>query len=437
VWFDALINYISGIGYGEKDKLKFWPADYHVLGRDIVRFHCVIWPAMLMSAGLELPRSLFIHGFFTINGLKISKSLGNAIDPIPIAEKFGLDAFRYYLFSDFTFGQDGDFSFQSLANRINTELADDLGNLLSRTVAMTEKFLGGTLSKGEWKEEEDGHLVQQARHIQENLDGWFSRLEYSKLLGEIWKLLRMANKYAEDQKPWKLAKDEEKRSRLQQVLWNMGEVLRFSSYAFRPVMEETSQKILDQLGLKMEKDFSKALQWGRLGEKTKVSKKGSLFPKIEINEDDPFFSLGKPKEEESPSKEKSDGKQKKVEKSTKETKEKKEKKKEAKETITFEDFAKLDLRVAKVIHCEKVKKAKKLLRLEVELDGEKRQIVSGIALDYKPEELVGKSIILLANLEPRKIMGIESQGMLLAAWDGKKVVVLVPEKEVPPGTPVS
>lgn len=436
VWFDALINYISGIGYGTKQKLKYWPVDHHVLGKDIVRFHCVIWPAMLMAAEEELPKSLFVHGFFTINGLKISKSLGNAIDPIPIAERFGRDAMRYYLFAEFAFGQDGDFSFESLAKRNNTELADDLGNLLSRTVAMTEKFLEGNLEKGKWVEKEDGPLKKKAQEIEKKLDRFYDRLEFSKLLDQIWKLFRLANKYAEDQKPWALAKDPAQKDRLKQVLYNLAEVLRFGSYAFRPIMPETADKILEQLGVTFQKDYEKALEWDGLG-KTKVQKKDALFPKIELKEDDPFFSLGKEKVE-APKGEKESKKQdSKKDQPEKKAEGPKAEASKAKALISYDDFVKLDIRIGKVLEAEKVKKAKKLLKLKVDLGSEQRQIIAGIALSYEPEDLIGKHVTVLTNLEPRKIMGLESQGMLLAGSEGDKVVVLTPEKEISPGSGVS
>ncbi|RME02590.1 MAG: methionine--tRNA ligase, partial [Planctomycetota bacterium] len=281
VWFDALINYISGIGYGKKKKLKYWPANLHILGKDIIRFHCIIWPAMLLSAGLELPQSLFIHGFFTINGQKISKSLGNAIDPVPIAKKFGNDVLRYYLFADFPFGQDGDFSFSSLLKRINHELADDLGNLLSRTVSMTIKFLNGTLQTGQWNSEEDQPLKQNALELLENLDAHYCQLEYHKLLNRLWNLFRLANKYVERTAPWKLAKEKEKHPRLCQVLYNLAEILRIGGYVLLPIMPKTAEKIFQALGHRQEKNYPQALQWGRLKSGSQVQKIPPLFPKVD------------------------------------------------------------------------------------------------------------------------------------------------------------
>ncbi len=415
VWVDALYNYVSGIGYsGDKERYeKFWPANVHLIGKDILRFHAIYWPAFLMSAGLPLPKHIFAHGFWNVEGQKMSKSLGNWVDPNEIVDTFGLDSFRYYLMREIQLGPDGDFSRASLIGRINSDLANDLGNLLSRSASMAYKFSGGKAPK---PTSQEGNPV--AEKCMAVLDAYHKNMQTfktSKALGDVWSLISTLNRYIDDQAPWVLAKDESKHEQLQGVMYNLLESLRQISIMIQPFMPDSSVKMLAQLGIDEPVfEFENNKQWGLLPEGTELKRGKPLFPRL-----DPKM-LEKADEK--------DDKQAAKEDKKSERKDSKKDKKAAKElpegVIEFGDFTKVQLKVGKVLEAEKVEGADKLLKLKVDT-GEERTIVAGIAQHYKAEEMVGKNVVVVANLNPRKLRGILSEGMLLAATqkDGKLAVV--------------
>jgi methionyl-tRNA synthetase len=415
VWIDALINYVSAIGYTwDEEKFNYyWPADLHLIGKEINRFHALIWPAMLMSVGLPLPKKIYAHGWLTFNGQKISKSLGNAIDPRVLVEKYGLDAIRYYLLREINFGKDGDFSEDSLIGRINADLANDLGNLLHRTTAMIIQNFDSKIPKPLKKEPVDSQLIfgslETVQKFFENMDN----LKFTQALENLWQFIGFSNKYIDLTEPWKLSKNGDK-DRLATVLYNLAEALRIIATLLKPVMPRTSKEIYSRLGIADEWDkvSDEALkEWGMLKSGLTVKHGEPLFPRIDPR---------------------------KFEKVT--VSSKKEVKEVAEELniITIDDFARVDLRIAKVLEAEKVEKSEKLLKLKIDLgDLGERQIVAGIAKYYKPEELIGKLIVVVANLKPAKLMGIESQGMLLAAKDGEKLSILTVENQLKPGAKIS
>jgi len=416
VWIDALINYVSAIGYTWDNERfnRYWPADLHLIGKEINRFHSLIWPAMLMSVGLPLPKKIYAHGWLTFNGQKISKSLGNAIDPRILVEKYGLDAIRYYLLREVNFGKDGDFSEDNLIGRINADLANDLGNLLHRTTAMITQNFDSRIPKPSKKESVDNQLIlgslETIQKFFENMDS----LRFTQALEQLWQFIGFSNKYIDLTEPWKLAKIGDK-DRLATVLYNLAESLRIIATLLKPIMPRTSREIYSRLGIAEEwKEIDdRALgKWGKLKSGIVVKHGEPLFPRIDV---------------------------KKFKKVTA-TKFKKEVKKVTEELniITIEDFSKVELRVGKVLEAEKIEKSEKLLKLKVDLGklGE-RQIVAGIAKHYSPEELIGKLIVVVANLKPAKLMGVESQGMLLAARDEKNLKVLTVDSSLEPGAKVS
>lgn len=397
VWIDALSNYITALGYGQENKelyKKFWPADVHLIGKDILRFHTIYWPIMLMALGLELPKQVFGHGWLLVDGGKMSKSKGNVVDPVVLVNMFGADAVRYYLLREIPFGSDGLFNNEIFIKKVNTDLANDLGNLLSRTIAMVYKYFDGVIQAPTCKEAIDDELINLALSTPGKVEASIDALKIPEALESIWTLISRANKYIDETTPWILAKDEEKKERLGTVLYNLLETLRFVSVMISPFLTETSAKINDQLN-------TKVTTWESLKEFNgtvagdKVVKGDVIFPRIDVEEKLAELEALKPAP---------------VKPANEELV-----KNPIKEEITIDDFDKIDLRVVKVLECEPVKKAKKLLKLKVDLGGEERQVISGIAQYYKPEELVGKYVVLVANLKPVKLRGELSQGMILAA----------------------
>ena len=397
VWIDALSNYITALGYGQEDQelyKKFWPADVHLIGKDILRFHTIYWPIMLMALGLELPKQVFGHGWLLVDGGKMSKSKGNVVDPVVLVNMFGADAVRYYLLREIPFGSDGLFNNEIFIKKVNTDLANDLGNLLSRTIAMVYKYFDGVIQAPTCKEAIDDELINLALSTPGKVEASIDALKIPEALESIWTLISRANKYIDETTPWILAKDEEKKERLGTVLYNLLETLRFVSVMISPFLTETSVKIDAQLN-------TKVTTWESLKEFNgtvagdKVVKGDVIFPRIDVEENLAELEALKPAP---------------VKPANEELV-----KNPIKEEITIDDFDKIDLRVVKVLECEPVKKAKKLLKLKVDLGGEERQVISGIAQYYKPEELVGKYVVLVANLKPVKLRGELSQGMILAA----------------------
>ena len=397
VWIDALSNYITALGYGQENQelyKKFWPADVHLIGKDILRFHTIYWPIMLMALGLELPKQVFGHGWLLVDGGKMSKSKGNVVDPVVLVNMFGADAVRYYLLREIPFGSDGLFNNEIFIKKVNTDLANDLGNLLSRTIAMVYKYFDGVIQAPTCKEAIDDELINLALSTPGKVEASIDALKIPEALESIWTLISRANKYIDETTPWILDKDEEKKERLGTVLYNLLETLRFVSVMISPFLTETSVKINDQLN-------TKVTTWESLKEFNgtvagdKVVKGDVIFPRIDVEEKLAELEALKPAP---------------VKPANEELV-----KNPIKEEITIDDFDKIDLRVVKVLECEPVKKAKKLLKLKVDLGGEERQVISGIAQYYKPEELIGKYVVLVANLKPVKLRGELSQGMILAA----------------------
>ncbi len=397
VWIDALANYITALGYNtENDELykKYWPADVHLVGKDILRFHTIYWPIMLMALDIPLPKQVFGHGWLLVDGGKMSKSKGNVVDPVVLVNHFGADPVRYYLLREIPFGADGMFNNEIFIKKINSDLANDLGNLLSRTVAMIEKYFDGEIPASHCKADIDEDLIKLALETPKKVEENMEKLRIPEALEEIWRFIGRANKYIDETTPWVLAKDESKKERLGTVLYNLIESLRIISVCISAFIPETSIKINTQINADI-------LTWDSLSEfngtksGTKVKKGEAIFPRIDV--DKKIEELNKLKEEQL--------KQNKPKNIV-----------PIKEEITIDDFEKIDLRVAKVLECEAIKGAKKLLKFKVSLGGgEERQIVSGIAKFYKPEDLIGKKVILVANLKPVKLRGELSQGMILSA----------------------
>ena len=414
VWFDALLNYLTGIKYGTDEAMfnKFWPASLHLVGKEIVRFHTIIWPIMLKAMGVELPQKVYGHGWLVIDGDKMSKSKGNVIDPLALIDEFGADAIRYFLLREIVFGNDGNFSRDALITRINSDLANDLGNLLHRTVSMIEKYHGGVVTNTGVIEAVDEDLMALVKTTAENFEKDMDAMEINSAIKGVWALISRANKYIDETAPWILAKDEAKAARLQTVMYNLAETLRVVAILVAPFIPSTSPKIYTQLGLEVPAEFLLAdAEFGKIADGTKVQKGEPLYPRIEIAEDGATIIGGKRYEP-------------KVEVAPAPVEEPKVEMEPIKEEITIDAFEKIDLRVGTVKAAEKVKKSKKLLKLQVMIGDEERTIVSGIAQYYEPEALIGRNVIVIANLAPAKLFGIESFGMLLAASDGNGNLVL-------------
>ena len=405
VWMDALCNYISAIGYGDDPETfrRYWPADLHLIGKEIIRFHVIIWPALLMSAGLPLPKRIFAHGWLTKEGKKLSKSTGNVIDVDDLVDRFGVDPVRYFFMREFSFGKDGDYTDEAFINRYNADLANDLGNLVNRTVNLARRFFQSVPHNdhpGEYDDEIIGMAIETHRLSSKQLDD----LAFDEALETIWSFVRRLNKYVQQTEAWRLAQDESTKGRAGTIIYNCLEGLRFVSVMIYPFMPESALKIREQIGLKgMEEDYSSLQSWGTLKPGTPLGKPEPIFPRIKV---------------------------KKAVKAKEQPKARKE------ELITIDDFRKLDLRVAEVLEAERVEGTDKLLRLIVNIGHEKRQVVAGIAEHYSPQELVGMKIIMVVNLQPATIRGIESRGMILAAVGKSGCAVATLDRDVPTGTRV-
>ena len=405
VWFDALTNYLTPIGYlDDPEKFqKFWPANIHLVGKEIVRFHSIIWPCILMALDLPLPKQVFGHGWLVVDGTKMSKSIGNVVDPIGLIEEFGADAIRYFLLREINLGQDGNFSRDALIQRINSDLANDLGNLLHRTLNMVGKFQQGVVLAPEGRSEIDASLIEDAMSTVKTFADDMNNMKISHAIKAVWAFISRANKYIDETAPWALAKDESKKQELANTMYNLVEALRVISGLIYPYMPTTAGKLWQQLNLPgtiEELRLADIEKWGGTPVNMRIGQAQQLFPRIEVE---------------------------KVEQPVKEAKNKSEKQKSKKDKhkesqpegeISIDDFAKIQLRVAKVLEAEAVPKADKLLKLKIDLGDEQRELVSGIAKQYKPEELVGKNVIVVANLKAAKIRGVVSHGMVLAASAG-------------------
>lgn len=410
VWLDALSNYITALGYGSQDDSAFrryWPADVHLVGKEIVRFHTIIWPILLMALDLPLPKQVFGHGWLLFDDDKMSKSKGNVIDPIPLVARYGSDALRYYLLREIAFGADGNYTQELFVTRTNADLANDLGNLLSRTVAMIQKYFDGKIPTPEKETAFDASLLSVANETRAQVEKAMDALRPQVALEAIWYLVKRANKYIDETTPWVLAKTESTRPELATVLYNLADVLRMTGILLQPFMPQTPEKIWEQLGL----EASMAAAWqdavpGRLVAGKQVKKGEAIFPRLDLAteltawEEEEIKPLSPPLADE----------------------------------IDIDLFGQVDLRVVTVLEAEKVPKADKLLKLQVALGPEKRTIVAGIAQHYQPEDLVGKQVVIVANLKPAKIRGIESQGMILAAADENGLAFLSPERPVEAGS---
>ena len=440
VWFDALTNYLTPIGFLDNPEMfkKYWPADLHLVGKEIVRFHTIIWPCILMALDLPLPKKVYGHGWLIVNGDKMSKSKGNVVDPIKLIDEFGADTIRYFLLREINLGQDGNFSRDALIQRINSDLANDLGNLLHRTLNMIGKFQDGVVLPYDKSVETDidrsliADAAETVKFFHENMEN----MEISLTIKKVWAFISRSNKYIDETAPWALAKDETKKQQLANVLYNLMESLRHISIMISPFMPQTAPRIWQQLGLESRQPFASVQltdiegerSWYGIPANLHIGQPEQLFPRIEVEKEDKAAQKAaqeankKAKQEKKARNAAQAGKQKAADQESESN------------VISFEDFNKIQLRVVKVIAAEIVPNTDKLLKLTVDLGDEQRQVVSGIAQHYKPEELVGKSVVMVINLKPAKLRGIVSQGMILAAGSGKDLKVL--SVDMPSGTEV-
>ncbi len=423
VWFDALINYISTLGTLDKIKASgFWPADHHLVGKDILTTHAVYWSTMLKSMGLPLAKNLFAHGWWTVNGQKMSKSLFNVVEPNHLIDQFGVDTIRYFLMREVPFGLDGDFSHKALIGRRNSDLANNLGNLLNRTTNMIQKYFEGTIPAPATSGEEDEPLLSKAQETVTRVRTLYNDLAYNKILTEIWELVDATNQYIVKTGPWNLAKSDEGKERLKTVMHHCAESLRTLAILLYPFMPESAAAMNQQLGIDTpieEQGMESVEKWGGVKPGSKIQASSQLFPRIEDKEADKILQgtqvSGEPAKPQAAEK-----KQDEV----------------SSEQVTIEDFMKIDLRTGKILEAEKVKKSKKLIKLKVDIGSETRQVLAGIAEAYEPDQLIGRTIILVANLKPAKLMGIESQGMILAGSADGKIILGGFDQELPLGVRV-
>ena len=416
VWIDALPNYISALGYmNDKPQLmdQYWPANVHLVGKDIIRFHTIYWPIILMALDLPLPEHVYGHGWILLKGGKMSKSVGNVVDPVELAQKYGVDALRYHVLREMTYGADGIYNEDLLVSHINSDLANDLGNLLSRTVAMTVKYFDGVIPAERESGDFDADLIALAEETPGVVEDYMNKLDFSRALEAVWKLVSRTNKYIDETQPWVLIKDPEKKARLAMVMYNLTEALRFTAVMLGPVMPETGRKILESLSVPETLRTWKSLEvFGQYPENIRIESCDALFPRVETEKQNKKNKAAQKEKQKKPEIQNSD-------------------------KITIDDFSKVELKIGEILACEKHPDADKLLVFQIDLGSEKRQIVSGIAEYYKPEDLIGMTVVVCVNLKPIVLRGVESNGMILSAIGGKRLSLLtVEDSTMPAGSKV-